>query len=86
MTKAPFFAVACLLFADTGWAAECSRATVHGIYNYSYAGYTINGATVTRFAVAGLDPIQQRWHVIRRFNNRDRGSTARTFGEVYRHL
>jgi hypothetical protein len=31
MTKAPFFAIACLLFADTGWAAECSRETVHGI-------------------------------------------------------
>jgi hypothetical protein len=56
MTKAPFFAVACLLFADTGWATECSLATVRGIYNYSYAGYAINSdKTVTRFAVAGLD-------------------------------
>jgi len=56
MTKAPFFAVACLLFADTGWAAECSLATVHGIYNFSYAGYAINVVdTVTRFADAGLD-------------------------------
>ena len=55
MTKAPFFAVACLLFAHTGWAAECSLATVRGTYNYAYDGYSVNGDTVTRVAIAGLD-------------------------------
>ena len=55
MTKAPFFAVACLLFANTGWAAGCSLATVRGTYNYAYAGYAVKGHTVTRVAIAGLD-------------------------------
>jgi hypothetical protein len=55
MTKALFFAVACLLFAGTGWAAECSLATVRGTYNYAYEGHSVNGNTVTRVAVAGLD-------------------------------
>ena len=55
MTKALFFAVACLLFADTGWAAECSLATARGTYNYAYDGYSVNGDTVTRVAIAGLD-------------------------------
>lgn len=55
MTKAPFFAVACLLFANTGWAAGCSLATVRGTYNYSYAGYSVKGRTITRVAIAGLD-------------------------------
>jgi hypothetical protein len=55
MTKAPFFAVACLLFANTGWAAGCSLATVRGIYNYAYVGYSVKGNTATRVAIAGLD-------------------------------
>jgi len=33
---------------------KCTAATMRGTYVYGYAGYTVNGSTITRFAVAGL--------------------------------
>jgi hypothetical protein len=43
------------LSADAGDAhGTCNNATMRGTYVYAYSGYTEAGATLTRFAVAGL--------------------------------
>jgi hypothetical protein len=42
------------LTAETG-AAQCSEATLHGRYLFSYQGVTITGADKGPFAVAGFE-------------------------------
>ena len=43
-----------LKFADYGMAAgACNETTLHGVYVYSYTGFTGSGSSKTDFAVAG---------------------------------